>query len=425
MKRHPWPYRVVMLLLVAVLTACTGTPSGNTAPTDKLEIISWWTSASEAAALNTLTDAFKQAHSGVTVTNAAVAGGSGSNAAIVLANRLQRGDPPDVWQVFPGAGLQVTQSRDQILDVSSVYAQTGLAAQLPASVLQEFTVDGKQYAVPTSAHRQNVLWFNTQALSQAGVTPPAGGYTMATFLSDLKKVKAAGITPLCLGGKDAFTKVELFENVLLSVVGVDGWTAIRQDRFDWGGAQLSQALDAFGAILDATDAAADATTWDAASKSLEQGKCAFQSMNDSSFGEYTAAGATNQLGYVAFPGTTAYLSVIDSFVLARGAKNQTNGQAFLQVLAGSPVQTAFSAKKGSIPARLDASVSSLSGYQQAAAQVYRTGPVLMSMAHGELMSPAFQNGLYDAVAAYASGRSQAAFTQALTNAIKPVVPGGH
>ena len=62
--------------------------------------------------------------------------------------------------------------------------------------------DGRPYGVPTGAHRSNVLWFNKKLLEQAGVTPPSSGYTLAAFLADLKKVKASGATPLCLGAKD-------------------------------------------------------------------------------------------------------------------------------------------------------------------------------------------------------------------------------
>lgn len=63
---------------------------------------------------------------------------------------------------------------------------------------------------------------DTAVLSRAGVAAPTGGYTLATFLGDLRTLKAAGATPLCVGGRDPFTTVELFENVLLGTVGANG-----------------------------------------------------------------------------------------------------------------------------------------------------------------------------------------------------------
>ena len=73
--------------------------------------------------------------------------------------------------------------------------------------------------MPTGAHRQNVLFFNKAVLDSAGVSAPAAGYTTKAFLADLEKLKAKGATPLCMGGKDAFTTGELFENILLGTAG--------------------------------------------------------------------------------------------------------------------------------------------------------------------------------------------------------------
>ncbi len=409
------------------LAACSGAGPTNESPTNQLEVISWWTSTSEKAALTVLYDAFKAAYPSVTLIDGAVAGGSGSNAQVVLASRLAKGDPPDLWQAFPGAALRQLVTNNRVLDVSSVYQESGLAAQMPKAVLDAVTVDGKQYAVPTSAHRQNVLWFNKAALTKASVNAPGRGYSLDSFVTDLRQVKKAGIPPLCLGGKDAFTKVELFENVLLGVIGPDGYTRIAADRFDWNSAPVRTALTTFGQLLDAADPEAGGLTWDAAAKKLAAGECAFLSMNDSAAGEILKAGAgTSTVGQVGFPGTEqAYLSVIDTFVLANGAKNAVNGRHFLAVVASAATQSAFSTQKGSEPIRADASISGLSAGQQEAAQVLRTGTVLMSIAHGQLLSPTFQGGFYDGVSAYATGRDVNSFNRALSRAALSGQPAGH
>jgi glucose/mannose transport system substrate-binding protein len=44
-------------------------------------------------------------------------------------------------------------------------------------------------------------------------------------------------------------------------------------------------------------------------------------------------------------------------------------------------------------------------------------PVLLSIAHGEAMSPAFQEGFYDAVSAYVRTRDPEAFADGLENAV--------
>ena len=389
-------------------------------PTDRLEVVSWWTSASEKPALESLIDSYRAAHTGVNVIDAAVAGGGGSNVQVVLASRLQAGDPPGVWQTFIGSSTQAYASKGRVADVSSVYTAQNLASVLPKGVLDAVTVDGRQYSVPTGSHRSNVLFFNRAALAKAGITVPANGYTEQAFLADLAKVGQSGGTALCLGGKDAFASAELFENVLLSGVGVDGWNRIIGDKFDWSGEQAQAALGRFGTILDHADPASGGLTWDQATKKLASGGCAFEAFNDSAYGELVADGATDAtIGSVPFPGTDdAYVAIIDAFVVGKGAVDGRNGLDFLQVVASGDATLKFNAIKGSVPVRTDVPTTSLSPYQRSAAQALRDKTFLLSIVHGEAMSPAFEQGFYDAVAAYRTSRDPAVFAKTLTDAVQ-------
>jgi glucose/mannose transport system substrate-binding protein len=416
----------LVLSLTCVVTACgsSATDGGSSEATPNLEVVSWWTSGSEQQALTVLFDQFKAAHADVTVTNAAVPGGGGSNAQVVLAQRLLSGNQPDVWQTFPGGALARYVDQKQVIDASSVYSG-GLAAALPKTILDGLTVDGKQYGVPTSAHRGNVLFYNTKLLGQAGVTPPTTGYSADAFRDDLAKVAQAGLTPLCLGAKDRFTTAALFENVLLGVVGTRGWDKIRADRFDWSSAQVREALTRFGAILDRADPEAAALSWDAATRKLASGGCAFETLNDSAFGELLKAGAVegDDFGAVPYPGTDdSYVAVVDTFVVGRGAKNLRNGADFLATIAEPDTQVAFSKAKGSVPVRTDADTTSLTPYQRDAAAALRTKTIVWSIVHGEATSPPFQQGFYDAVETYVRSRDPRTFSATLTAALNRQPP---
>ncbi|MGQ0719361.1 MAG: ABC transporter substrate-binding protein [Pseudonocardiales bacterium] len=153
-----------------------------------LEVVSWWTSGSEHQALTVLFDAYRAAHSGATVTNAAVEGGGGGNAQVVLTQRLLSGNPPDVWQTFPGGALRAYVDQSQVADLSDLYGQGGLAAALPEVIRDGLTVDGEQHGMPTSAHRGNMLFYNTALLAKAGVTEPGASYLPPNFLDDLAKL---------------------------------------------------------------------------------------------------------------------------------------------------------------------------------------------------------------------------------------------
>ena len=219
--------------LALALGACgSDAPTSATTSTKQLEVVSWWTSGSEAAALDALFSAFRAGNPGVNAVNAAVRGGAGSNAIVALAKRLQADDPPDVWQTFNGKSVQGYASRGVVRSVESVFDSEHLRARMNPAILRSMMHDGRPYGVPTGAHRSNVLWFNRKLLDKAGVTPPSSGYTLAAFLADLKKVKASGATPLCLGAKDRFTTVELFENALLSSIGAAGWADMVADKLD-------------------------------------------------------------------------------------------------------------------------------------------------------------------------------------------------
>lgn len=410
---------LVGAVLAGLLTACAA-PALSLAPTDRVEVLSWWTSESEHAALTAWFDAYRSAQPDVTVIDAGVAGGSGSNAQVVLAERLRSGEPPDVWQTFLGSSLRQYSRQGAIADVSQAYRPQDLAA-LPPAVVEALTADGALRGVPTGAHRSNMLWYNTAVLAQAGVSPPVTGYPQQQFLADLATLKAAGTVPLCLGAQDRFTSAELLEDILLGQVGTEGWAAIAADRFDWRGQQSSAALDTFAAVLDHADPAAASTTWSQAVAKLADGGCGFLAMNDSAYGELRANDVDigSGVGALAYPGTDdAFVAVIDTFVVGAGSQNGRNAIDLLSTITqDSEAVLEFSKRKGSVPLRTDVALESLPPYQQEAAQVLREGALLMSIVHGELMSPAFQQGFYDAVAGFVSNRNQKSFADTLQSAV--------
>ena len=394
-------------------------PTSPARDTTRLEVLSWWTSGSEAAALSTLLDAYRRAAPGVEPVNAAVAGGAGSQAIVTLAKRLRAGDPPDVWQTFAGESVQGYAARGTVRDVTSVLTGSAGTTMQP-TIRQSLDHDGKAYGVPTGAHRSNVLWFNRALLHRAGVAPPTDDYPLAAFVDDLRKVKASGATALCLGGKDPFTTAELFENTLLSTIGATGWRNMADDRLDWRGAEVRTALTRFGDMLTYADPEASGLTWDAAAKKLTAGGCAFASVNDSAYGELIASGAREgrDFGYAAFPGTGGtFLAVVDVFVAATRAENARNALAFLGGIGEPATQIAFSRAKGSVPVLRDVDVSGLPAYQQQSSRALWGSPVLLSVAHGEAMSPTFQEGFYDAVSTYVRTRDPDAFADDLQNAV--------
>ncbi len=402
----------------ALLAGCKPEENKSAASDEnRLEIMSWWTSGSESAALKVFQDAFLKSHAGVSLVDGAVVGGAGGNVQVVLAQRLAENRPPDVWQTFAGASVKAWADSGRIANVDKVFDDSGLAQALPKPLVDAVTVGGHRYGVPTGAHRGNVLFFNTAVLSKAGIAAPGPDYADAIFREDLGKLAAAKVTPLCLGGRDAFTRVELFENVLLGVVGADGWERIANDHFDWDGPELREAAKRFGALLDVADPEANSQSWDEATRRLADGKCAFLSFNDSAQGEWIRSSAQS-IGYTAYPGTKSlFTAVIDTFVIARNAASPALAADMLRAMADPQTDLEFNKIKGSIPLRGDEKLDGLTPYQQDAAKDLREGKLLLSMTHGELIGPQLQAGLFEAVQNFTTSRDPAAFGEALRRAV--------
>ena len=447
--------RVIALLTAATtalaITACSGgsTPTAN----GSIDVLSWWTSTSESSALSVLVDSYEKQNPGTSVDEIAVVGGGGSQAHVVLATRIAHGDPPDVWQSLVGGNITAWHNAGAVGDVSSLFTDE-VKAQLPENVLSSVSVDGKQYAAPLSAHRANVLMYNRDVLKGAGIAEPGAGYTLDQFLADLDALKAkGGTTPLCIGGADSISTAGLFESVLLATVGKEGWERIEADRFDWSGQEVQNALSTFGRLMDYTDATGLTSTWSEASGRLAAGECGFYQMNDSAFAESTAlndsgaaasaapsagadasasaeapsgapsAGASagaastdaSPVAATVFPGTEGmFLMVVDSFVVSSSTDNRDGANAFLTTALDPQVETDFCKVKGCVPVRNDADVSSLTPYQQQTADALRSQTVLNSISYGEVISPAMQDGFFQAVKNYIATRDAASFNRILT-----------
>ncbi len=208
--------------------------------------------------------------------------------------------------------------------------------------------------------------------------------------------------------------------MLLSQIGTGGWKDMVDDELRWRSDRVQTALKRFGTMLGYADPQAGGLTWDQATKKLASGGCAFESMNDSAFGELIAAGAKegDDFGATGFPGTDgSFLAVVDVFVAATKAKNAKNALTFLGDISTPATQLAFNRAKGSVPVVRDVDVAALPAYQQASSKALWGSPVLLSIAHGEAMSPEFQEGFYDAVSTYVRTRSTDAFADDLEDAV--------
>lgn len=403
------------------LTACSGGGGGGGNGSDgdrELEVFTWWTSGGEAVAADVLINSFTEA-TGVPVLNSLVAGQGGGNAAQVLQTRVQGGDAPDTWQAGPGGRINEYIDADVLADIADVYDEQGFRETMPEVIIESMTRDGKVYGVSPGVHRANVLWFNKQLLADAGIEP-AEDYTTDAFLADMAKLESQGVTPLCLGGKDTFGTVQLYQNIMLGAVGDAEWYDIENGYMtggpDWESPEARAGSQTFVDVLEYADSDAAALSWDQAAMRMAEGKCAFFSMGDWAYGEFLNAGYTDNedFGYVAYPGTAGkFVLIVEGFVAANNDDLDLSKE-WVAVVGDKDVQLEFNEAKGSTPVRLDIDPSVLPAYQQGAYDAFSNDFLALSVVdHGEA---AFVQSLYDAVIEFADSKNVDSVSSALSKA---------
>jgi glucose/mannose transport system substrate-binding protein len=387
----------------------------------KLEVFSWWTSGGEAAALNALFNTYRNEYPGVSIINATVAGGSGSNARPVLQTRLAVSNPPDTWQSHPGWELL-----GQYVDpgycepITELYQSDGWDKAFPKALVDMVSKDGKAYAVLTGIHHGNVLWYNKKLLDKYGIKI-GNNITFDEFFAICGKLKQAGIPALGVGDSGIWASSQLFENTLLGVVGPQGWMDLFNGKMKWDDPKVKRAMEYFAKMQDYINPDHATLTWDQAVKELMDGKVAFNSMGDWADGEFIKANLkeNEDFGWVNHPGTSgSFIIVADGFTLAKGAPHRESAVAWLKSIGGKEAQEAFNPLKGSIPARTDVDKSKFDGYHQWSMDEFTKDKLVPSCVHGGAAPQAFQKALNDAVSSFVLDKNVENFASALLQEAK-------
>ncbi|MBP2411699.1 glucose/mannose transport system substrate-binding protein [Arthrobacter stackebrandtii] len=391
------------------LAGCGGggdsTASDTTNPKDatgKVGVFTWWADGSEKAGLDALVGVFNKDYPNLTFDNLAVAGGAGSQAKSVLAAQLKAGNPPDSFQAHAGAELQDYIDADQIEDLSGFYKDNDLTSQFPKDLIDRLTVDGKIYSVPSNIHRANVVWANVEVLKKAGLDPTKPATDLDGWFADMDKIKASGTIPLSVAG--SWTQVQLFENILLSSLGSDGYNGLWDGKTDWKSAEVTTAIEAYKKALSYTNTDRDSLSdWAPATQLVQDGAAAYNVMGDWAEAKFEQDGDKSGVDYTYFatPGTQGVFDFLaDSFTLPKGAPNPGGAKAWLTTIGSAEGQTAFNKVKGSIPANTTADTSDFSEYQQSAIKDFGQDKIVSSLAHGAAVPVAWLNDLSTAVSKF-------------------------
>jgi glucose/mannose transport system substrate-binding protein len=363
----------------------------------KTEVIHWWTSGGEAAAIKEFATMYTKA--GGTWVDTPIAGGGGAQARTVMANRTMGGDAPTAAQYNYGKQYEEIIKEGLLNDLDDVAKKGNWDKLLPEKIKNAVKVNGKYYAVPVNLHNENWVWFNKAVLAKAGAKEPTN---MDEMFAAMDKVKAAGgVTPLALGGQ-GWQEAITFRGVLLAVGGQDLYLKTFKDK-DASTPGFRKAVETFKKLKGYVDPGSPGRDWNLATGMVIQGKAAFQMMGDWAKGEFVNAGQSAGKEYGCFMAggpKMPYAIGGDVFVFPKQkAPEAAAAQKKLAELMISPEgQVAFNNKKGSIPIRTDVDTSKMDVCAQMGVQAVKEGRLLQGT--NELLSPDAVGAFEDAVSKF-------------------------
>ena len=324
---------------------------------EQLDVLHWWTSASERRAADFL--ASQLAAEDITWRDAAIPGGGGVAAVKVLKSRVLSGTPPAVAQLI-GKTLTDWADLGLVLELDDVAQREGWRTHFFPTVLQVISYQNHIIAAPLGIHRINTLLYNRHLFARLKLGPPR---TWADVEHAAKLLRAAGVSPFAWSD-EPWQIATVFEDVLLSEAGPDLYRDLIVARKPnaWLDPKVGKALARLRWLRALNGGGTIEQPWTDAARQLNQDRAGMFIMGDWAKGELIAWGASplNDFGCTTVPGTDGmHLYSIDTLAMLRGDPNREPAQErTARIVTNVPTQLGYNRNKGAVPVRRDIDPSS-------------------------------------------------------------------
>ncbi|WP_244483852.1 ABC transporter substrate-binding protein [Rhizobium sp. Root482] len=376
---------------------------------ESVEVLHWWTSGGEAAALDVLKKDLESKD--ISWTDMPVAGGGGTEAMTVLRARVTAGNAPTAVQML-GFDILDWAKEGALGNLDEIAAKEGWDKVIPAALQQFSKYDGHWIAAPVNVHSTNWMWINKAALDKAGGKEPQNWDELVALLDNFKE---QGITPIAHGGQP-WQDATIFDAVVLSL-GTDFYKQafIDLDPAALGGDKMKTAFDRMTKLRSYVDDNFSGRDWNLASAMVIEGKAGVQFMGDWAKGEFVKAKKVPGTDFVCmrYPETQGSVTFnSDQFAMFKVSEDKVPAQMQMAAAIESPTfQSAFNVVKGSAPARTDVSNEAFDACGKKAiadlAEADKSGKLFGSMAHGHANPAAVKNAIYDVVTRQFNGELSA------------------
>jgi glucose/mannose transport system substrate-binding protein len=378
---------------------------------EAVEVLHWWTSGGEAAALGVLKGNLEK--QGIKWNDMPVAGGGGEQAMTTVRARVTAGNPPTAVQML-GFDIQDWAKQGVLTDLNAVATKEGWDKTVPQALQRFSKYDGKWVAAPVNVHSTNWVWANKEVLAKAGVTTEPK--TWDEFIAALDKVQKAGFVALAHGGQP-WQEATVFDGVALSAGGLDFYKKafIDLDPKALNSDNMVKTFNRMAQLRKYVDKDFSSRDWNVASGMVISGKAGFQIMGDWAKGEFVSAKKVAMKDFACFriPGTQGTVTFnADQFALFKVGADKTSAQNKLATAILDPgFQSAFNVVKGSAPARSDVPDTAFDDCGKKAikdlAEANKSNRLVGSLAHGHAVPASIKNAFYDVITRQFNGQIDA------------------
>ncbi|WP_372480753.1 ABC transporter substrate-binding protein [Halomicrobium sp. HM KBTZ05] len=363
------------------------------------ELVHHYVGGDGEAALRAMMDGFADRHSSISVRETHY-----DNMRLQVKSRILGEDPPDVWTGWPGGEMAGYAEVDAVKDITDLWEASDMAANFRSVAADVAQVDGRYHAVPVTIHRANDMYLHTETVESIGFDP-ARASDPTELVEMLETIADDHDGPaLLLPMADPFTVLQLWEITLLGLSDHATFEAMTTGNASRHRDVIVSALEHIQrfAALSSEDSLYDGMTdaneqfIDGAAPVYPQGDWAAGVFDETPDFEFQS-----EWDRVAFPGTENMFAVVmDSFIPSSESDSDAL-ETFLEYVGSCDGQERFSRKKGSLPARKDASIDGFTDFGKSQhQQLDRSTEQPQTITHGLSMSSAQLVDLKAAIAGF-------------------------
>jgi multiple sugar transport system substrate-binding protein len=316
-----------VLATVALASALATGVFATTAQAGTLDVNIAFKGASQRAVWTQVIDEFKKAHPGTDVKVAFI----DEEAYKVQLPAWLTTAPPDIVNWHDGERMAYYAQRNLFEDLSADWAKNGWDTTY-ASTKEASSYKGKQYAAPTVYYSWG-MFYRKDLFQKVGIAGEPK--TWNEFLDACKKLKAAGIAPIAVAGRDAWTLAGWFDYLDLRLNGNAFHQQLMAGEVPYTDARVKKVYTTWKQLLDAGYFIDNSLSYDldAAQPFLFQGKAAMMLMGTFITGGFSPT-VKSEMGYFQFPiidanVPTAEDGPVETLNIPAKAKNKADARAFL------------------------------------------------------------------------------------------------